>query len=46
MKNENPEWTKFSCQECVRELPYLKNLVTPFAENIIKKICRHKLGEC
>jgi len=38
---ENPEWQKFSCQECVKELPYLKELITPAAEDIIKITCKH-----
>ena len=39
---ENPEWKKFSCQKCVKELPYLKKLITPAAEDIIKLLCKHK----
>lgn len=42
---ENPDWAKFSCQECVKEHPYLKRLITPFAEDIIKHMCRHKEGD-
>jgi hypothetical protein len=45
MTKENPEWINLSCQECVTQYPYLKKLVTPFAEDIIELICEHKPKE-
>lgn len=38
---ENPEWHSFRCQKCVDDLPYLKKLITPAANDIIKMICKH-----
>ena len=38
----NPEWKFFSCQKCVEEMPYLKELITDASEDIIKLVCKHK----
>ena len=38
----NPDWINYSCQECVKQYPYLKTIITPFAEEIIDKLCIHK----